>query len=252
MRGGFLPDLDPRKRIASVFLLPDCNMACTFCGSETDFAVMSKVQAESLLAELAAQGLHNIVLGGGEPFLWPHGLPELARLAKGMGFTVQVCTNGIHLPEGFEGMRAFDRFILPLEAMDPAVHDRLRRHPGGHHAVVMARLQALVEAGREITISTVVTGENLQELPALAAFLGDLKTRGAHLHAWHLYRFLPVGRSGARHAAALATDFPTYARALDGVRKTDLGFPVYRRSDMLHASSVAYVWAEGGNLRLGA
>lgn len=252
MGGGFLPDLDPRKRIASFFLLPDCNMACTFCGSETDFAVMSKVQAESALVELAAQGLRNVVLGGGEPFLWPHGLRDLARLAKGLGFTVQVCTNGIHLPPGFAGLAEFDRFILPLEALDPAVHDRLRHHPGGHHAVVMARLQALVEARRELTVSTVVTKQNLQELPALAAFLGGLKGRGARLHAWHLYRFLPVGRSGARHAATLATDFPTYARAVDGARKADLGFPVYRRSDMLHASSVAYVWAEEGGLRLGA
>lgn len=251
MPGGLLPALDPRKRIAAVYLLPDCDMACTFCGSETNFAVMSRPQAEAMLVALKAQGILNVVLGGGEPFLWPHGLLELAQTAKGLGFTVQVCTNGIHLPEGFEGLPMLDRFILPLEALDPAVHDQLRRHTGGHHAVVLDRLHALARASREITVSTVVTRENLGELPALAAFLGGLKAAGARIHAWHLYRFLPVGRAGARNGDRLGTSFETFAAAVEGARKVDLGFPVYRRSDMLHASSVAYVWAEGGGLKVG-
>jgi len=97
----------------------------------------------------------------------------------------------------------------------------------------------------------VVIRENLGGLPALAAFLGGLKAAGARLHAWHLYRFLPVGRAGARNADRLGTAFEAFAGAVEAARKTDLGFPVYRRSDMLHTSSVAYVWAEGGGLKVG-
>jgi len=249
-RHDLLADLEPRKRIASVFLLPDCTMACRFCGSDADFGVMTMAQAETLLTQLAARGIRNLVLGGGEPFLWPHGLLELADHARSMGFLVQVCTNGIHLPEGFEQLAVFDRFILPLEAADAALHDRLRIHPGGHHRLVMARLEALVAAGREITISTVVTRENLGALPALAVLLRDLKRKGAHLHAWHLYRFLPIGRAGMVNAGSLGTDLPAYAEAVEGVRKEDHGFPVFRRSDMLRASTVVYLWAEGGGLRM--
>ncbi|MFN8012682.1 MAG: radical SAM protein [Holophagaceae bacterium] len=247
----FLPRLDPRKRIASLFLLPDCNMACDFCGSEGGFDTMSRTQAEGALADLAAQGVRNLVLGGGEPLLWPHGLGDLARLAKGMGCTVQLCTNAIHLPEALDGLDAVDRFILPLEAADPAVHDRLRHHPGGHHALVWRRLEALRAAGREVTLSTVVTRENLDGLGDLAVALRALGARGARIHAWHLYRFLPIGRSGARHADRLATDTEAYRAAVEAARREDLGFPVYRRSDMVHASSVAYVWAEGGRLKVG-
>lgn len=246
----FLVDLDPRKRIAAVFLLPDCTMACRFCGSDADFAVMAKAQAEAMLAVLAARGLRNLVLGGGEPFLWPHGLLELADHARSMGFLVQVCTNGTHLPEGFEQLAVFDRFILPLEAADAGLHDRLRIHPGGHHRLVMARLEALVSAGREITVSTVVTRENLTALPALAVLLRALKAKGARLHAWHLYRFLPIGRAGAANADRLGTGLPAFVAAVEAAQREDLGFPVYRRSDMLRASTVVYLWAEDGGLRV--
>lgn len=251
MEDAFLPRLDPRKRIASLFLLPDCAMACAFCGSATGFDTLTRPQAEGVLADLAAQGVRNVVLGGGEPLQWPHGAGDLARFAKGLGFTVQLCTNAVHLREDLAGLESVDRFILPLESADPAVHDRLRRHPGGHHGLVWRRLEALRQAGREITLSTVVTRENLEGLGALADQLRGFQGRGAKLHAWHLYRFLPIGRAGARNAVRLATDAGTYRAAVEAVKQADLGFAVYRRSDMAHASSVAYVWGEGGGLRTG-
>jgi MoaA/NifB/PqqE/SkfB family radical SAM enzyme len=251
METAFLPRLDPAKRIASIFLLPDCAMACAFCGSATGFDTFSRIQAEGVLADLAAQGVRNVVLGGGEPLQWPHGLGDLARFAKGLGFTVQLCTNGVRLPEDLAGLGAVDRFILPLESDGPEAHDRLRRHPGGHHALVWRRLEALREAGREITLSTVVTRENLDHLPRLAAQLRGFQAKGARLHAWHLYRFLPIGRGGAPNAGRLATDAEAYRSAVEAVKQEGLGFPVYRRSDMVHASTVAYVWAEGGALKVG-
>lgn len=251
MEEAFLPRLDPRKRIASLFLLPDCALACAFCGSASGFDTLTRAQAEGVLADLAAQGVRNVVLGGGEPLQWPHDLGDLARLAKGLGFTVQLCTNGVGLREDLAGLEAVDRFILPLESADPAVHDALRRHPGGHHALVWRRLEALREAGREITLSTVVTRENLEGLESLAARLSAFHARGARIHAWHLYRFLPIGRSGTRNAARLGTGLEAYRDAVEALRREGQGFRIYRRSDMVHASSVAYVWGEGGRLKVG-
>ncbi|HJV23705.1 MAG TPA: hypothetical protein VJ570_13465, partial [Holophagaceae bacterium] len=76
-----------------------------------------------------------------------------------------------------------------------------------------------------------------------------LKASGANLHAWHLYRFLPTGRQGREHGAELLTSTPAYRAAVDGVRTRDRGFTIYRRSDMLRSSSVAYFWADDGVLR---
>ncbi|MBI3130358.1 MAG: radical SAM protein [Acidobacteria bacterium] len=242
-------DIPPGKVIASIYLLPHCNMSCRFCGSELDFSAISFEQAFELLAHLRALGFTQVVLGGGEPFLWPHDLVALCRKAKAMGFLVQVCTNGTLMPIGIEDEPSIDRFILPLESATPERHDRLRRHSKGHHAQVLEQLARLADAGCSITLSTVVTRENLTELPALADHLQDLKAAGANLHAWHLYRFLPTGRQGRDHSAELLTSTQAYRAAVDGVRAQNRGFTIYRRSDMLRSSTVAYFWADGGLIR---
>jgi MoaA/NifB/PqqE/SkfB family radical SAM enzyme len=248
-----LERLDPGRRIASVFLLPDCDMACRFCASERGFDVMPFEEAEALLAGLARRGVTNVVLGGGEPLLWPHGLPRLALRASEMGHLVQVCTNGAALPEGFERLPGIDRWVLPLESADPGLHDRLRpREGGGHHALVVGRIEALARAGRPVTISTVVTRENVDALPGLAEWLARRRREGVRLHAWHLYRFLPVGRGGRRHAGALSVSGEAFRAVCEAARSRDLGFRVYRRDDMLRSRTVEFFWWEGERLALGS
>ncbi len=227
-------------------------MSCPFCASETGFSAMTFEQAQTLLEELAARGLRNVVLGGGEPFLWPHGVERLGRRARELGFVVQVCTNGASLPAGFERVEGIDRYILPLESMDPARHDPLRRHRDGHHRIVLERIRKLAGSGRELTVSTVLTRENIDELPAIAEYLARARRDGVALHAWHLYRFLPVGRGGARNAERLEVARESFARACAAVKRLDLGFPVYRRDNMLRSSSVEFFWFDGARLRLGS
>jgi MoaA/NifB/PqqE/SkfB family radical SAM enzyme len=241
-----------RKRIASLFLLPQCDMTCRFCASEEDFSVMSFDQAANLLRALRERSIRNVVLGGGEPFLWPHGLERLSRVARELGFLVQICTNGVSLPAGFERIATVDRYILPVESMDAALHDGLRRHRRGHHNVVLDRIAALAGSGRELTVSTVVTAENVDRLGEIADFLARERERGVALHAWHLYRFLPVGRGGAVHAGRLDVAREDYRRACAAVRRRDLGFRVYRRDDMRRSSTVEFFWFERGRLRTGS
>lgn len=244
--------LDTRKRIASLFLLPQCDMSCSFCASESDFSVMSFGQAAGLLRSLRERSIDNVVLGGGEPFLWPHGLERLGTLARDLGFLVQVCTNGVSLPAGFEQIASVDRYILPLEAMDPGLHDELRRHPRGHHALVLERVAVLAGTGRELTVSTVVTRANVDRLDEIADYLQAAMTSGVAVHAWHLYRFLPVGRGGSVNASRLEIGRDDYLRACAAVRRRDPGFRIFRRDDMLRSSTVEFFWFENGRLRIGS
>jgi MoaA/NifB/PqqE/SkfB family radical SAM enzyme len=248
-----LIDLLPaRKRIASLFLLPDCDMRCRFCASEDDFSVMSLSQAAELLEALRALGLRNVVFGGGEPFLWPHGIERLTGLARDLGFLVQVCTNGVSLPAGFDGIDSIDRYILPLESIDPHVHDALRPHPGGHHRLVLDRIESLAGSEKQLTVSTVVTRDNVDRLDGLAEFLVRTRDRGVDLHAWHLYRFLPVGRGGTASAGRLAIDDDRFMRACSAVKGLGLPFRVFRRDNMLRSSSVEFFWFENDRLEIGS
>jgi MoaA/NifB/PqqE/SkfB family radical SAM enzyme len=247
-----LDRLAPGKTIASLFLTPRCDMSCRFCASEAEFSVMRFDQARDLLRALRARSVANVVLGGGEPFLWPHDLLRLSALARELGFLVQVCTNGVSLPAHFERIESIDRYILPLESMSADRHNALRFQSAGHHEIVRERIDRLGGSGRELSVSTVVTSENLEDLPQIADHLVQVRRAGVAVHAWHLYRFLPVGRGGTRHSDRLGTDRRQFVQACAAVRHLDLGFPVYRRDNMLRSSSVEFFWYEEGGLRMGS
>lgn len=166
-------------------------------------AAMGYPQAKGLLDVAQERGIGNLVLGGGEPFLWEPGVLRLAREAKRRGFFVQIGTNGVALPEGYEGLDCIDRYVLPLDGADAATHNRVRRYGNGHYALVRARMARLREARKAVTFSTVVTAWNIDMLGELGVLLADEMLAGARLHAWHLYRFIPEGRGGGRNAASL-------------------------------------------------
>lgn len=244
--------LDPRKRIASVFLTPRCDMACRFCASEDGFSEMSYEEASGLLQALKGR-VDSVVLGGGEPFLWPHDLQKLAEFASEQGFIVQVCTNGVNLPSGFESVPGIHRYILPLESLDPDLHGRLRvLKGGGHYGLVLDRMRVLAMAGREFTLSTVVTRHNVGGLMDLAGWLREACRSGLKVHAWHLYRFLPVGRGGGANAGALAVDRDEYLLACRAVKAMNLPFAVYQRNDMQRSSTVEFFWFDQGRLCMGS
>jgi len=246
-----LPPLGRRKRIASLFLLPQCDMTCRFCASESEFSVMTFEQAVGLLEALREQGIRNVVFGGGEPTLWPHDPERLCGVARRLGFFVQLCTNGVGLGAALERRPEFDRCILPLESMDPAVHDALRQLASGHHALVLRRIAELSDAKVELSLATVVTRENLSGLTAIGEHLTEARRSGAAIHAWHLYRFLPVGRAGRAQSERLGVSRAEYLGACASARAAAKGYSVYRRNNMLRSRSVEFFWFEGRRLRVG-
>jgi len=244
--------LPETKKIAAFFLLPDCDLRCRFCIAEARFDTVDLPTAKSVLTALAATSIESVVLGGGEPTLWPHDLNALARHGRAHGLIVQLNTHGGSLREKLDSYPEIDRFILPIESTDPAHHDDLRRGQDGHFQAVVAALESLIERQRQITFSTVVTSENHLEVPRIAAWIQRLESRGARIHAWHLYNFLPLGRAGAqRRAAALALPREDFLEACRLAKSAGLTCAVYRREDMMRSSSVEFFWFDGGVFHVG-
>lgn len=238
--------------VAVVLLHAGCNMTCTFCVTPNGaFEALGEDEAEGLLWGLAARGIRTVVFGGGEPFAWKGDLVRLARAARARGLVVQVGTNGIALPERFGELDCIDRWVLPIESAEPELHDALRKHGPGHHALVLRRLEALRAAGREVTLSSVVNARSIGGLVRLGRFLRELHAGGLRIHAWHLYRFLPFGRGGARHRDELEVEAETFAAACEAVEALELPFRTFRRPDMYRSRNVEFVWREGGQVRSG-
>ncbi|MDF1836978.1 MAG: hypothetical protein P1V35_03840, partial [Planctomycetota bacterium] len=215
-------------------------------------------QARELIEELWSAGYRILVLGGGEPALWrdgDRGLSDLGLFAQGLGFVVQVNTNGIRLGEGFESWPGIDRFIFPMDGASAARHDSLRvvlgPEPGGHFDVVQDRVDACIRAGRGFTVGTVLTSKNQGELDGLISWIRGKVDQGARIHAWHLYRFQAVGRGGTGAGQELALDSSAFRAACARAKAAGLPFPVWRRDDMIRSSTVEYFWFQGGSLKVG-
>ncbi len=240
-------------RIAVLFLQPRCNMHCTFCITEDNFDAMTFEQAAQLLRNLKRGGtVRSIVLGGGEPFDWPHDLIAIGHLGRSLGLLMQVGTNGIAMPDDVECLEAFDRYVLPLESVEPDAHNAMRLYRGRHHRIIMQRLEALRLAHRSVTVSTVVTQRNADHVPDVGRFLGRYAAAGGNVHAWHLYQFLPQGRGGGVNALDLALPESVYKDLCARAESLDLPFRIYRRSDMYRSRTVDFFWVERGAVRCGS
>ncbi len=240
---------NPDIAFAVIMLHPGCNMTCTFCVTDNSFSSMTWKQATHLLDRFEGTAIEGVVLGGGEPLTWEPGVFELAQEAKHRGFHVQIGTNGIALPDDFVTIESVDRYVLPLDAIDEDLHDTLRIYRKGHYSVIMDRLEKLRAAGKAVTVSTVVTQQNKDSLPDLAAFLSDYTKRGGALHAWHLYKFVPEGRGGKKNAHALYLSNEEYDQACAQARQIKIDCPIYKRKDMFNSKTVDFFWAEGDAMR---
>jgi MoaA/NifB/PqqE/SkfB family radical SAM enzyme len=230
--------------VAVVQLTPACELDCPYCGADQHFGVLTRAQAWGLLESLALNGFESVVLGGGEPLLWPHGLRELCAAARSRGLVVQVGTSAAQLPQDAPEWRQVDRWVLPLESASAAAHDALRpMRAGSHHARVMAALEAFGAAGVPVTVSSVARRGGEADLISVAGALERLQARGLKLHAWHLYRFQPMGRHGAENAPRFALEDAEWVTLSRSLKAAFPRIPILLRPDMMHSRSVAFFWS---------
>ncbi len=244
----------PGPTVAVIFMQPACNMHCTFCVTEDNFDAMTFPQAIALLKHLKQIGVRSVVIGGGEPFDWQNGnLIEVAQAAHDLKFkTVQIGTNGINLPEGFENIEAITRYVIPIESAKPEPHNRMRLYRNHHHEIILDRLAKLKHAKKSVTLSTVITEVNKDTILELAEFLRAYHADSNHVHAWHLYQFIPIGRGGALHAPELQIPEIAYQNIYESVQALTLPFKTYRRTDMYASKTVDFFWYHKNQIQRGS
>lgn len=213
---------------------------------------MTDHQVGELIERLANDGFESVVFGGGEPLLWKGDLQAAASLAHEAGLMVQLCTNGTNRSRLIRLLPDLDRVILPLEAATARPHDALRKSGHSHFAKVTELLEVFMKMGVDTTISTVVNKLNIDGLPELRSLLLRLAERGLPIHAWHLYRFLAIGRGGLPAGDELNITMNRYWQETNALRRSDSPFALYRRPHMLRSKCVEYFWIEDGQVRLGS
>lgn len=170
-----------------------CDLACRHCGSRAGRArpdELSRQECLDLVAQMAALGVREVTLIGGEAYLredWLDIVREIARL----GMTPTMTTGG----RGLDLQRARAAHAAGLASVSvsldglTATHDRLRGVVGSHQHALRA-IDALRAAGIPVSINTQINRLSMPELPEL---LEQIAARG--VHSWQIQLTVPMGRA---------------------------------------------------------
>ncbi len=194
-----------------------CNLECAHClvfsgpGKEPG---LPYDRLRNLVDRAAELGLERLYLTGGEPFV-RRDIFDLVRHATDRhGLEVIVLTNAtVFQGRVREGLATVDpqrvRFQVSVDGAPPKTNDRIRGAGTFTQALDGARL--LGNRGFDVSLSTVVAEENLEELPLLPQLVQSVGARSQHLMWAHKRGRAAVSGNGF---------FPDIEPIIDAVMRT--------------------------------
>lgn len=191
--------------IVNLLLTYRCNLRCAYCGVwEHPPREMNTATVLRLVDQMAAAGTERLSLGGGEPML-RRDIGTIVAHAKTRGLTVNLVSNGLHIPRRIDELAGLDFLAVSLDGPEP-VHDEARGK--GSYARAIAAIRAAREAGIEVWTTTVLGRNNIQLLPEFLALAEREGVRAT---------FLPVMGQAlqSRDSGNLAAEPTAFAAAMD-------------------------------------
>lgn len=171
-----------------------CDLLCRHCGSRAGKArpdELDTAAALDLVDQMAALGVKEVTIIGGEAYLRDDWLEIIARIS-GHGMACTMTTGGRQLDEEkvqaakAAGLRAVSVSIDGLAES----HDEQRGLKGSHASALRA-IQALVKHGVRVTANTQINRRNLHEIEQVYEMLRD-----AGIKAWQFQLTTAMGRAG--------------------------------------------------------
>jgi radical SAM protein with 4Fe4S-binding SPASM domain len=200
------PDVRPVDRadrpIYAVWELTlQCDLACRHCGSRAGAArpdELSLSQALDLVRQLAALGVKEVTLIGGEAYLYA-GWTDVIREIRAQGMQSTLVTAGRQWTEEralLAKQAGLQSVSVSLDGSEES-HDRLRGLGGAYRAARQA-LENSRAVGLKVSVNTQVNRLSLPELDQVHQVLREV---GAH--GWQLQLTVPAGRAADEPDAIL-------------------------------------------------
>jgi MoaA/NifB/PqqE/SkfB family radical SAM enzyme/SAM-dependent methyltransferase len=164
-----------------------CNLRCTHCLVSSGPQGAPGLPVDLLrqaVEQAAALGALRFYFTGGEPFLRKD-LPDLIRTitTKHAGQVIVLTNATLFSGRLKDELNTFDRervkFQVSIDGAKPGTNDPIRGV--GSFETSLAGLRTLAELGFDVSLTTVVTEENLDELPELPAIARSHGARSQHL-----------------------------------------------------------------------
>lgn len=169
----------------------DCNKKCEFCFGTRIKGRRTIDNWDELLSKFKMAGVKRIVITGGEPSLIPE-LGEMVRIARKMGLTICLSTNGaISFRSDKDSiLKNLDWISIPLEGNDYDVHRLLRTETVEEYAELLNLMRYAKEKYHlGVKVGTVVTSLNAKSIDLIPSII--------HLYAdnWKLYQVYLAGKN---------------------------------------------------------
>jgi radical SAM protein with 4Fe4S-binding SPASM domain len=183
-------EVPPPARV-SWELTAACNLGCPHCMVRTDGGRENELptwRCLEIVDQLAACGVSQLVITGGEPLLRMD-LREIVEQVRERGLEVLLATNGTLVSrEVARWLRKLDVEVqVGLDGSCAEIHDQMR--PGvNSFARAVSGIQALVEQGHAVTIGTLLSAINVDDIPAIIRLASRLEVARFKLNP-----FVPAG-----------------------------------------------------------
>jgi len=151
-----------------------CNQDCGLCWQARTWPDAPRAVLLTWVDELAAEGVRQLTLTGGEPTLH-RALPEVLDRARHHGMRTMLQTNAVQLSKPSVLARigpSVDRFFVSLHAADASISDAITRAPGTWHRTVSG-IEAALAAGHRVGLNCVIERRNVGGIADHGAFIEE-------------------------------------------------------------------------------
>lgn len=152
-----------------------CNLSCRHCYNESGQREgLSPSQVHTIAEKLSTSGIFFITLSGGEPLMEPE-IWNIIRQFKSKGKSLQLISNGTLITERVaKKIKEYgvDSVQISIDGLEKT-HDYQRQMKGCFKKSVNA-VQYLVNEGVPVTVNTLLSQRNIEEIPGLLDFLVQL------------------------------------------------------------------------------
>lgn len=164
-----------------------CNLACTHClvsSGPGEAPGLPTAELRRVIDEALELGVERFYMTGGEPFLRSDLHELIRRITEDGGRELILLTNAT-LFRGPRGERLDSlsrervKFQVSIDGATPETNDPIRG--AGTFAKALDGVALLARLGFEVSLTTVVTRQNLRELPTLSRLAAEHGARSQHL-----------------------------------------------------------------------
>ena len=154
-----------------------CNFRCPYCYLDTHSEEeLTSDESRDLILQGRELGVRTIIILGGEPMIYPRILEKI-RFIRLLGMDVEMFTNGSNMTvENARELATLDvKVVLKMNTMDSEKQNQLCGIPDAHRIIQDAfkhlKLAGYGAGGKSMAVSSVITSDNIDELPAIWRWL---------------------------------------------------------------------------------